>query len=56
MFCEICELRFSDERRWSDWPMSTGESEGFVSFLPVEACICRSDIWLKLDCRYWIAF
>ena len=36
--------------------MSTGESDGFVSFLPVDAWVCRSATWLRLACSVWIAF
>ena len=31
MLLANCVLRFSDARSWSDVPMSTGESEGFVT-------------------------
>ena len=35
---------------------TTGESDGFVSFLPVDAWVWSMATWLKLACRYWIAF
>ena len=35
--------------------MSTGESDGFCSFLPDDASAWRSEIPLRLCWRYWIA-
>ena len=56
MLLASCVLRFSEARSWSDVPMSTGESDGFVSFLPVDAWVWRSATLLRLAWRYWIAF
>ena len=56
MLLASCVLRFSDARSCSDVPMSTGESDGFVSFLPDDAWFWRSATWLRLACRFWIAF
>src|SRR5689334_4390357 len=36
--------------------MSTGESDGFVSFLPVDAWFWSSAMPARLVCRCWIAF
>ena len=56
MLLDSCVLRLSDARSWSDSPMSTGESDGLVSFLPDDAWFWRSAIWLRFACRLWIEF